>query len=181
MVLRRVACAAFAVFVLDAPGEPMAAEELEIELPGGALLFDKYKDEFWAALEDRQLYDALILRLPTDVPEVVAAWWLTAEVENGTFDQYFHNSYGAMIDEAIRGLELTGQAKFASAARLAKAEFGGDVPFDREERMSAVEAICDRGDKCWSVAQAMYYSVTDDEWTRYRDQADEYSKALLNR
>ncbi|RLP24834.1 DUF4375 domain-containing protein [Mesorhizobium sp. YM1C-6-2] len=159
----------------------MATEKLDTELSGGAQLFDKYKDEFWAALEHRPLYDALIQRLPANVPEVVAAWWLTAEVENGGFNQYFDNSYGAMIDEAIRGLEMTGQAKFAASARSAKDEFGGEVPFDRDERMLQVEAICDKNDRCWGAAQAMYYSVTNDEWARYRDRADEFAKALLNR
>ncbi|MEW9808339.1 DMP19 family protein [Mesorhizobium marinum] len=179
--MRRFIFATALAVVVVALGKPIAAEEPNIQLPSGSLLFDKYKDEFWAALEHRPLYDALIRRLPANVPEAVAAWWLTAEVENGGFDQYFHNSYGAMIDEAIRGLELTGQIKFASAARLAKDEFGGEVPFDREKRMLAVETICDKNDRCWSAAQAVYYSVADDEWARYRDQADEFAKALLNR
>lgn len=145
------------------------------------MLFDKYKDDFWAALEDRPLYDALILRLPAEVPELVAAWWLTAEVENGGFDQYFHNSYGAMIGEAIRGLELTGQVKFAAAARLAQEEFGGEVPFDREERMLAVDAICTGSDQCWSAAETMYHSVSADEWARYRNQADQFATVIMGR
>jgi hypothetical protein len=159
----------------------MATEKLEIELQGGAQLFDKYKNEFWAALEHRPLYDALIQRLPANVPEIVAAWWLTAEVENGGFNQYFDNSYGAMIDEAIRGLEMTGQAKFAVAARSAKDEFGGEVPFDRELRMSAVEAICEKNDECWSAADKLYYSVKGEEWANYRNQADEFAEALLSK
>jgi hypothetical protein len=150
-------------------------------LEGGGLLFDRYKNEFWAALEQRPLYEALVDRLPANVPEAVAAWWLVAEVENGGFDQYFHNSYGAMVDEAIRGLEMTGQMKFAAAAREAKEEFGGEVPFDRNERMLAVEAICDANDKCWNAAANLYYSVTNDEWTRYRNQADLFARTLLSR
>ena len=180
--MRRVVCAAaLALTVLAAPGLPTALAESDIQLSGGALLFGKYKNEFWAALEERPLYDALIQRLPANVPEVVAAWWLTAEVENGGFNQYFDNSYGAMIDEAIRGLEMTGQAKFAAAARLAKDEFGGGVPFDREERMSAVEAICDKNAQCWSAADTLYSSVTGEEWANYRNQADEFAEALLSK
>jgi hypothetical protein len=176
---RTVFAAVLTLGAFTALGISIAKAEQEFRLEGGNLLFDKHKDEFWAALEERPLYEALIERLPANVPEVIAAWWLTAEVENGGFDQYFHNPYGAMIDEAIRGLEMTGQVKFAAAARAAKEEFAGQVPFDRHERMLAVEAICDANDKCWSAASDLYYSVTENEWANYRYQADQFAAALL--
>lgn len=177
VVLRRpVSVLAAALF-----GASTATAEQKYELPGGAQLFDRYKYEFWAALEERRQYDALLRRLPENVPEVVAAWWLTSEVYNGGFEQYFQNTYGGMIDEAIRGLELTGQVNYAAAARLAKEEFAGEVPFDWKERNAAVKAIRAKNAQCWSEAEALYSSGGNDEWARYDRQADEFARAILGK
>lgn len=145
----------------------------------GYRLFDRHKDALWSALEDPAVYKGLIETLPANVPEVVAAWWLTAEVENGGFDQYFFNSYGAMIHEAIAGLDLTGQTRFAAAARLAKAEFGNNVPFDRARRIQLLTEICERSDECFKPAEELYHSTSGQEWADYRRSADEFAEQLL--
>lgn len=145
----------------------------------GYRLFDRHKDEIWRALEDPAAYGSLIETLPANAIEVIAAWWLTAEVENGGFNQYFFNSYGAMIDEAIAGLDLTGQSRFAAAARLAKAEFSNDVPFDRARRIQSLTDICARSDECFKPADELYYSTTGEEWADYRRSADELAEQLL--
>jgi len=57
-----------------------------------------------------------------------AIWWLEADANNGSFDQYFHNSTGDDAADALRGLTLIGALKCADLLRKAMAVFPGGAP-----------------------------------------------------
>lgn len=161
---------------------PMTATPQSYGPAAGARLFEKFSEEIWAALESESAYRQLKTQMLDDALPVIAAWWLVAEVENGGFDQYFWNSYGAMVDEAIAGLELSGQTKFADAARLAVSRFEGGVPFDRTRRMDLVDAMCgEDATDCFREAQSAFYAVTEEDYERYRTNSEEMARSLLDK
>ena len=171
-------CVALAIAILAQQGtvfgQDMApSQEKSIEL------FDRYKDEIWAAVDDPSGYRSRMMQLPQGVPEAVAAWWLIAEVENGGFRQYFENSYGGMIDEAIRGFEMTDRSDYATAARIAAARFGPDVPLDRMVRWKRLEVIERDDPDCWKEAEQIFGSVRGEQFLAYNLRSEKLAARLL--
>ncbi len=64
-----------------------------------------------------------------------AIWWLESEANNGTFDQYFHNSSGEWAHEALQGLKAVGALQMAAIFHKAIDLFpNSQVPKDSEKR-----------------------------------------------
>jgi hypothetical protein len=64
-----------------------------------------------------------------------AIWWLEGEVNNGTFEQYFHNSSGELAHEALQGLKAVGARQMAAIFQTAIDLFpNSQVPKNREKR-----------------------------------------------
>lgn len=86
-----------------------------------------------------------VLAKATPGQSAVYALWITdGEVNNGGFEQFFFNSSGSVMDEAIAGAELTGAAANAEILREAAEVFSeGDVPENREARWRILDALSD--------------------------------------
>jgi hypothetical protein len=85
-------------------------------------------------------------------PERVLAtiWWLEAEVNNGGFDQYFHNSAGDMAFYAAIALSKIGAHKMASITQKALDIFGSaGPPKDRTLRMNRLEEIQNKNEELY--------------------------------
>ena len=105
-------------------------------------------------------YNRLASELPAEVVNLVAVECLFGDVLNGGFDQYFSNSGGISIKEAIRGLRDMGLEEYAEIASDALAVLGDKFVQDRTER-------CDR-----MYAETPGYGSTDifdDLDTRFYD------------
>ena len=64
------------------------------------------------------------------------------EVNNGGFEQYFFNSTGGLMDEAIDGARLVGAGKHEQILREAAAVFpGAEVPNDHRRRQEVFDSI----------------------------------------
>jgi hypothetical protein len=88
---------------------------------------------------------------------VYALWIVDGEVNNGGFEQFFFNSSGSVMDEAIDGAELIGASANARILEEAAEVFSdGDVPEDREARWRILDALPD--DKLGELGEL------DDRW-----------------
>ncbi|WP_083432033.1 DMP19 family protein [Atopomonas hussainii] len=64
------------------------------------------------------------------------------EVNNGGFDQYFFNSPGDRVIQALAALETVGAGKTADILRRAMAKFpDGEIPSDRDQRQELLEQV----------------------------------------
>jgi len=73
---------------------------------------------------------------------VWALWETDGEVNNGGFEQFFFNSAGALIDEAIQGADPIGASANAEILREAAEVFSdGDVPESREARWRILDSM----------------------------------------
>jgi hypothetical protein len=54
---------------------------------------------------------------------VPIVYYLNADVQNGGFDQYFHNTAGELVDEAIDGYRALGLGRQADVVERANAVF----------------------------------------------------------
>ena len=102
-------------------------------------VFDRwaiFADSFEAPNE----YNRLVRELPDDVVNVIAVEYLFGDVLNGGFDQYFSNSGGISVREAIRGLRDMGLDEYAEIASDALTVLGDKFVQDRTERCSRMYA-----------------------------------------
>ena len=91
-----------------------------------------------SVLVDSQGYDGL----PEHDKLIYSIWWLEGDVNNGGFDQYFFNSYGNYVADAIRGLEVIGAKRAASIVVRATMLFPRPGPSpDRHVRQNQLDAM----------------------------------------
>lgn len=108
---------------------------------------------------DKLGYDGL---LPTERNWLVL-WWLRAEVENGSFHQYFFNSTGDSALQALSALQDMGAAETYDILKQALAEFdcvGGDSP-DRGTRQKRLESI-PNGSQAFDGPTERFYQSSED-------------------
>ncbi len=87
---------------------------------------------------ERLGFDAL---LPPE-QHYIALWWLSGEVSNGSFHQYFYNSAGDLAPLAIEGLKAVDATDSLRILERALALFPpGGYSTDRETRWKGLEAI----------------------------------------
>jgi len=149
--------------------------------------FESYKDAvidlygavLYDVLDDPAEYHSIISRLPDKVPEITAANMLILEVKNGGFHQYFYNSYGITIKEAISGLELSQQDEYAKLAREAAGRFGASVPESREERVRLIGEFGDKGPIRFGDLDERFYAVPPEVAEEYWDRFEKLSAQLL--
>jgi Domain of unknown function (DUF4375) len=88
---------------------------------------------------------------------VYALLSVDAEVNNGGFEQFFFNSSGALMDEAIEGADRIDAPRHVAILQEAAGVFpDGIVPEDREERWTALDGLSDE--------QLEKLSALDDRW-----------------
>jgi hypothetical protein len=101
--------------------------------------------------------------LKPEEAELLAVWLLDAEVNNGGFNQYFGNTLGDLISEAIEGLENIGAEDLASIADAAAAElpdnFASSSPERRREQIDELLASWGSRLGCYDT---QYYESKDD-------------------
>jgi hypothetical protein len=91
---------------------------------------------------DYEREDEVLTRATPGQSAIYALLWTDAEVNNGGFEQFFFNSSGSLIDEAIEGAELVGASGNASILREAAEVFAdGDVPENRETRSRILDEL----------------------------------------
>ncbi|WP_202292344.1 DMP19 family protein [Mesorhizobium sp. 131-2-1] len=98
-------------------------------------------DSFLNACDTSAEFHAFLSDLPADVAGVLCADSLLRDVMNGTFDQYFHNSFGITITRAISAMQAFGLSGHAEAATHALMVFGADFPEDRLARMDRMDDL----------------------------------------
>ena len=95
---------------------------------------------------------------------------LEAEVKNGGFYQYFHNSGGEHAQRAPEAYGIIGAHAVADIVRRANAEaFGGPTPVDRMKRIGVLDAL---GKKSIDALEKL-----DDEFYIYSDYIAQHRRA----
>lgn len=101
-------------------------------------------EPFWYAVS---IYDGpdVFCRQFSEIPQhcghLFAVHWLTSEVCNGGFHQFFFNDTGVLAPEAVAGLKLVGLHNVAAVVEEAIARLGPDYPRDREERIDRLDSL----------------------------------------
>jgi hypothetical protein len=84
------------------------------------------------------------------------------EVNNGGFDQFFHNSAGNETAEMIQALEIIGATKVASILKRAAKKFpGGMPPKERTTREDLLQSISPNT-QAFSDLDKEFYSSPED-------------------
>jgi hypothetical protein len=78
--------------------------------------------------------------------KILALLWYEAEVCNGGHDQFFFNSTGIVWKDAIEGMHMIGAKEIAANFQKAIDMFGGEVPFDRDERGDMLDELSEKED-----------------------------------
>ena len=73
--------------------------------------------------------------------KLLALFWYDSEVCNGGHDQFFFNSTGIVWKDAIEGMRMIGADQYADNFQKAVDMFGGSIPFDRGERIAAMDKL----------------------------------------
>ena len=91
--------------------------------------------EAWSAVRE-------VEKLPDPVRHYLTVQIMRNEVANGTFEQYFFNSYSEDVRHALAGLEALGAAKSAALVREVIALFGKAGPSsDRARRQRQLDRV----------------------------------------
>ncbi len=109
---------------------------------------------------------------------VFAVMWYTAEVCNGGHDQFFSNSTGIVWEDALAGFALIGAKKCEENLRSVIKKWGGNIPFDRDERNEALDSLTYVPDKDKYID---LFGENDSEFYDYEEELEElimnYAKA----
>ncbi|MBZ9882465.1 DMP19 family protein [Mesorhizobium sp. CA10] len=122
-------------------------EDWEIDLPQVAppptmKLMERWGgDRFIEGLDRPAAFDTIQGEMPPGVADVLCADLLLGDVMNGSFHQYFHNSFGVTIERAISAMRKLDLLKHADAAEAALAVFGPNFPRDRRQRMDRMDEL----------------------------------------
>lgn len=95
----------------------------------------------------------------TDAEQIfVCVWELEAEVNNGGFEQYFHNSAGDNSHRIIAALQSIGANLTAKIVKQAIDVFGpGGPPADQSKRQEAIEALSEEQKEVWNKLDTEFF------------------------
>ena len=142
-------------------------------------LIDKWGSAIYDTLDNPKAYETVVSKLPSGVAEITAANMLIMEVENGGFHQYFYNSYGITIKEAIRGLKLADQALYHKLSLIALERFEKPFPKDREARILVIGES--DGEKIsFRDLDDQFYALDKNEQDLYFERFEKFSEKILN-
>lgn len=110
---------------------------METERPT-AIVIERWGEVIIDSLDDPDEYHAQMSKLEEPVRHVISSELLLWQVDNGGFWQYFCNSYGIGIADAIAGLRSIGLPDYADIAERAKTRFGAVFQDDRVNRIEAL-------------------------------------------
>jgi len=138
----------------------LSAEELaDLRAPfatgsGEQLMWDAIEVVYWKVPVDDPRMHAL---LTEGQRAVLALWWTHSEVGNGGLHQYFLNSTGYLLPDAVAGAQLLGEAELAAALREASTHLGDPYPRDHDDRNRALAALPDPSDVLWDELDDTVY------------------------
>jgi hypothetical protein len=88
---------------------------------------------------------------------------LEREINNGGFDQYFHNTSGNYANDTIETLKLIGAIKTAKILQAAIEIFPDKkVPVNRNLRQNVMEDIEDTNKEHWNKLDQQFFKYEDD-------------------
>jgi len=100
-------------------------------------------EQIWNEFKTPYEPDARLAQLSSGQRGVYGFQWLLAEVNNGGFDQYFFNSTGFLLPEAIEGVNLFEDREWIAVLETARSFFPAEYPRDRELRQQMLEDLDD--------------------------------------
>ncbi|MET0628328.1 MAG: DUF4375 domain-containing protein [Acidimicrobiia bacterium] len=134
-------------------------------------------DRIWFTLSTPYEPDARLATLTPGQRAVYSLLWTYSEIGNGGLHQYFFNSTGYLLPEAIAGAELLDQPELARELRNAAALFGDPYARDRDERAAVLQRLPDPDDPFWDGLDDVVYPLlerlADHELSRYITQNPE--------
>jgi Domain of unknown function (DUF4375) len=147
---------------------------------------------YWSLLEpvweEISIYDGPaqylegIHAVPEPVALLFASYWTYAEVCNGGFSQFFHNSTGIVAPEALRGFRAIGQVGVANVVERAMSYFGRIYPRDRAERQRLMSVRTGTMEYCLDPALSSlddeFFALIEDEAGGFEAAADRFAAAL---
>jgi len=87
---------------------------------------------------------------------------LEREINNGGFDQFFHNSSGAFSQETILSLKELGAFRTALILEKAVSQFPNSiVPKDQTERQNSMELVEETACDVWNELDTNFYEYED--------------------
>lgn len=158
-------------------------EDWEIDLPefvppSTMKLMQLWGDQrFLGSLDRPDTFDAILSEMPSRVADVLCADLLLGDVLNGTFHQYFHNSFGITINKAITAMRRLDLSGHANAAEAALAVFGTDFPRDRLRRMERIEEL---PENAFDAATDQFYAAEDRHSTGMNEKLQDEASRLLS-
>lgn len=111
---------------------------------------DKFHQCRWAELGFEGLAEA--------EKRYVGIFWVSGDVSNGGFDQYFHNSSGDLAPYALSGLQEVGASATAALLAEAMALIPDGYIVDQDVRQQRLARIPDDEDRFGSVTRRLYAS-----------------------
>ncbi|WP_259071356.1 DMP19 family protein [Mucilaginibacter sp. X4EP1] len=88
---------------------------------------------------------------------------LEREINNGGFDQYFHNSSGRYADATVDTLKLIGAEKTAAILEEAIKVFPDKtVPIDEDLRQDVLDQISTDASEHWEMLDQQFFKYEDD-------------------
>ena len=88
----------------------------------------------------------------------VCVWELEAQVNNGGFEQYFHNSSGDNAQSVVAALQSIGANLTAGIVERAIGVFGSNGPSpDESQRQAVVENLSEEQKEVWNKLDAEFF------------------------
>jgi len=141
------------------------------------IVMERWGQPVLDSLDSPSDYHRQMRMLREPVRHVIATELLLWQVNNGGFWQYFYNSYGIMIDDAIEGLKAIGQESYAAIAERAKLSFGVNFPEDRILRVAFVGDDEQNARIDFSSFDDEFYALDPDITGFAYDRLDAYAEA----
>lgn len=92
---------------------------------------------------------------------MLMAWYVSMEVNNGGFEQYFINSTGNTATFAPESLRHLGDEMVATLVERANSVFAKGPPHDRDDRIREVEKLGEKAQEIWSKLDSEYFGLPD--------------------
>ena len=120
-------------------------------------------EPMWWALETPYEPDPRLERATPGQRAAYALTWTESEVSNGGFEQYFWNSTGMLLDDAIAGSQLVGARDAERVLREAGAVFpDGRAPEARAARQKALDDFSSAQSERLGRLDDRFFAILDD-------------------
>jgi Domain of unknown function (DUF4375) len=124
------------------PRYKVLTRELLAQEPDSSLEWAVMQHIGWVVEGNDEREHEIVTTLSPGFQVVYATWWLEAEVNNGGFNQYFFNSTGEFVKEALTGFTRLGAREHAALTQQAIAVYEGRQPvIDAARRQGTTDAF----------------------------------------